>query len=132
MPEQTTAEVASNVLTYAKNAATAFAGQAAKLAHTAAERPSNVDSVGDFEAFMTTRALWALYHDSIAVSIDGNTPYGADKIVDRIKDQRRMLTGWLMKSKTLQPGLYGVQQHVSQEAARKFLADTQFVDSLDD
>jgi hypothetical protein len=129
MDQKTTAQ---GVRTYAKNAATSFAGQAKKLAEKAAERPNTIDAVQDFEAFMSSRAMWNIYSEAINVSIDGSSPMDDAKVIDRIQDKRNSVRGWLLQAKTQNGGLYGVHQHFIEEAARRFLSDTYFVDDLDE
>ncbi|MER5754357.1 hypothetical protein [Streptomyces sp. NPDC002088] len=123
---------AQGIRTYAKSAATAFDGQAQKLADAARERPNTIDVTQDFEAFMTARAMWLIYSEAINVSIDGNSPLDDAKLVDRIQDKRRSLDGWLRQAKTMQSGLYAVHQHLTTEAVKRFLSDTYFVDDLDE
>lgn len=119
---------ATTFRTHARNAATAFAAQAQRLSKLSGEQPDSIDSEQDFDAFMTTRALWRIYRDCINLTMDGESPLADVRIIDRIQDKRRTMTAWLLRSKSQQGGLYAVTQHIAQEAARKFLADTAFAD----
>lgn len=128
MDRKTTAQ---GIRTYAKNALSAYAGQVDKLRNKLDRNPNTVDAVIDFEAFIETRALANIYQE-LGFTVSSETGYSDDKVIDRIQDKRESLTRWLMQSKNQAPGLHAVQQHHAQEAAKRFLSDTSFVEQLDD
>jgi hypothetical protein len=124
---------AQGVRTYAKNAAVAHAGQVSKLSTKLDTNPNTVDVVQDFQAFMDTRALAVIYQETLNLDPAGSeSPYDDAKVIDRIQDKRASLIKWILQHKSPQSGLHAVHQHVTVEAAKKFVSDTYFIADLDD
>jgi len=117
---------AANVRTYAKSAHAAFTTVRERLADLAANRPFDLDTQ-HHDAFIATRALYALYHRTLLLDDDGNSSYTDAQVVDRIQATRTSKERWLKQSKTLQSGLNQVEAHHAQEAARRFLNNTAFL-----
>lgn len=118
---------AANARTYAKSAHAAFSAARERLADLATNRPLDLD-IQHHEAFIATRALYTIYNRAILVDDDGNSAYNDDRVIDRLVDARNSNERWLKQSKTLQSGLNQVEAHHAQEAARRFLSDTAFLD----
>jgi hypothetical protein len=117
---------------YAKNAHTAYLGFADSLRQKLETGANRVDSVMDFEKFMELRAVANVYSDKLGLDANGDSSYDDDKVLDRIEDQRRSLTDWLLSYRSQQSGLYGVHQHLTQEAAKRFLTETQIILLIED
>jgi hypothetical protein len=81
---------------------------------------------------MYNRAMAGYYDEALNLYADGETAYDDDKIIDRIQDKRNNLLGWLLQAKTQQPGLYADHQYCLQEAAKRFLSDTDFVNDIEE
>lgn len=126
---------AQGIRTYAKNAVVAHAGQADKLRVKLDKAPNTIDVVEDFQAFMDTRALALIYQETLGLPgrlVPSESDYDDDKVIDRIQDKRSSLIKWLLQHKTPQSGLYAVHQHITVEAAKKFVSDMYFVDDIDE
>ncbi|MFF3787123.1 hypothetical protein [Streptomyces sp. NPDC001933] len=122
----TRADIAA-LRTYAKNAHAAFASLADRLATRLKTNPLGVEA-RDHDEFMATGALLRIYHDAITLDGEGNSPDNDGHVLTRIRAARTVQSNWLRISKTLQTGIHAVQSHHAQEAARRFLSDTAFVD----
>jgi hypothetical protein len=120
------------VRTYAKSAHTAYLGFAESLRQKLETGPNRVDSVMDFEKFMELRAVANAYSEKLSLDANGDSPFDDDKVLDRIEDQRKSLTDWLLSYRSQQSGLYGVHQHLTQEAAKRFLTETQIIMLIED
>ncbi|MEW2497446.1 hypothetical protein AB0942_28500 [Streptomyces nodosus] len=114
--------------TYAKSAHAAFSAACERLADLASNRPLDLDTQ-HHEAFIATRALFTIYNRAILLDDNGNSSYSDDRVIDRLMDARNSNARWLKQSKSLQSGLNQVEAHHAQEAARRFLSDTAFLDT---
>lgn len=122
----------SGVRTFAKNAQTSYLGFADNLRQKLYGNPNRVDSVMDFEKFMELRAVANVYSEALSLDDKGDSPYDDDKVLDRIEDKRETVTTWLLNYTSQQSGLYGVHQHITREAAKRFLTETQIIKLIDE
>lgn len=126
-PPQPAQHAATVARTYARSAYAAFDAARARLADLAANRPLDLDA-HHHNAFIATRALYAIYHRALLLDDDGNSAYDDDRVIDRLKDTRTTNDRRLRQSKTLLSGLNQVEAHHHHEATRRFLSDTDFLD----
>jgi hypothetical protein len=76
---------------------------------------------------MELRAVANVYSEKLSLDANGDSSYDDDKILDRVEDQRRSLTDWLLGYRSQQSGMFSVHQHLTQEAAKRFLTETQII-----
>jgi tagatose-1,6-bisphosphate aldolase non-catalytic subunit AgaZ/GatZ len=119
------------IRTYAKNAATAFTDFSDKLRGKLETNANTVDAV-DFETFLERRALANIYSETLNLGPEGTTHFDDEKIIDRIQDKRQSLTDWLLTYRTQQSGVYAVHTHITQEATKRFLSETQIILLIDE
>jgi hypothetical protein len=126
------AQAIRGVRTYAKTAQTAYLSFADGLRQKLERNPNHIDSVMDFEKFMELRAVANIYSEKLSLDANGETSFDDDKVLDRVEDQRKSLTDALLNYRSQQSGLYGVHQHITQEAAKRFLTETQIIMLIED
>jgi hypothetical protein len=119
------------VRNYAQNAHTSYLAFADGLRQKLERNPNHVDAVMDFEKFIELRAIAHVYSEKLNLDAEGVTTFDDDKVLDRIEDQRKRMTDWLIGYRSQQTGLYGVHQHISQEAAKRFLTETQIINLIE-
>jgi hypothetical protein len=120
------------VRNYAQNAHTSYLAFADGLRQKLERNPNHVDAVMDFEKFMELRAIANIYSEKLSLNAEGVTSFDDDKVLDRIEDQRKTLTDWLLGYRSQNSGLYGVHQHITQEAAKRFLTETQIIKLIEE
>jgi hypothetical protein len=126
------AQAIRGVRHYAKNAHTSYLGFADGLRKKLETNPNHVDSVMDFEKFMELRAVANIYSEKLSLDANGDSPFDDDKVLDRIEDQRKSLTDSLLGYTSQQSGMYAVHQHLTREAAKRFLTETQIIMLIED
>lgn len=126
------AQAVRAVRTYAKSAHAAYLGFADGLRQKLERNPNHIDSVMDFEKFMELRAVANVYSEKLSLDANGDSPFDDDKVLDRVEDQRKSLTDSLLNYRSQQSGMYGVHQHITQEAAKRFLTETQITLLIED
>lgn len=118
--------VARTVRSYAKDAHKRYATELDQMRERINERPG--DFTGDrFVTYAAARALYNLYAEPLALDADGNSPFDDEKVIDRITDTRRTQLKWLLTNKLDMSGIEIVMQQIGENAARKFLSNTEFV-----
>jgi hypothetical protein len=116
---------------YAQDAHSSYLAFADGLRQKLERNPNHVDAVMDFEKFIELRSIAHCYSGKLSLDPEGVTTLDDDKVLERIEDERKRLTDWLLRNLSQQTGLYGVHQHISQEAAKRFLTETQIINLIE-
>ncbi|MFH8483018.1 hypothetical protein [Streptomyces sp. NPDC018055] len=116
---------------YAQEAHNAYEKERETLQHGVTSRPLELDA-NHFESFYAARALYTLYAEPLALDDVGNTAYNDAKVMERIRDARATQLRWLLQSKRDGGGMNAITLRLAENAARRFLSNTDFVDLEDE
>jgi hypothetical protein len=112
---------------YAQAAHKRYAIELEQMRERINERPG--DFTGDrFAEYYSARELYNRYAEPLVLDADGNSAHSDEKLMDRILDARASALRWLLQNKLPMSGIQVVTQQLAENAARKFLSDTAFVD----
>lgn len=79
-------------------------------------------------SLIEAKAYAAVWNEALNLDEIGDSKFDDAKVFERILDARKTEHDSLMRRKSLQPGVHAVESHYAQEATRKFLSDTAFID----
>ncbi|MFE6000411.1 hypothetical protein ACFQ6C_26680 [Streptomyces sp. NPDC056454] len=116
---------------YAQDAHKSYVKELEVLQHGLSSRPSEIDA-SHFESFYAARVLYTLYAEPLALDAVGNTAYNDAKVMERITDARATQLRWLLQTKHDGGGMNAITLRLAENAARRFLSNTDFVDLEDE
>ncbi|MFD7835669.1 hypothetical protein [Streptomyces sp. NPDC059761] len=120
---------AATVRVYARNAWSEFTNAAKIFTADGTTLVKTLDfQEYHIESFLLARAKYVIYAEALSLDESGQSAFDDEKVIDRVTDARRTRTRYLLSNRPSNSGIYAVTEKASENAARQFLSDTDFVD----